>query len=521
MTMAAAMTLAATTMTAQNVVDAVRYGSSEISGTARYRAMGGAFGALGADPSCISDNPAGLAMYRGTNLVSFTPHYSVTNTDVYGTESNKESRSGVGMSNFAWITSFRTPSSNSLVNFNFAISADRRLDTRSEFDMVLDGDQKKFDKGSFGEYLTNQANNYLAGVDVPRDAFNWENPSTRAPFLSMMAYDIFAIVDNPADKHAVMDPMMNDTPYERLYTREDTRMDNFNLAMAANFNDYFYIGATLNIVDFHSTLSTEFDEDYTYDYTGSYISYDNVFETLGTGVSLNLGLMWAPVDALRLGLAVHTPTAFTLRERYMGSMSTDDERVQDWSTFSDEWKYDFSTPWEYQLSAAYVLGNQGLISVEYDLRDFASMEYSSNRDFATGGNYFNGVNKKLEDCLKMQHTLKVGAEYRLNRSISLRAGYAHSTSPYEDEAYNATLPASDHNLVYYSTTKPNFQTMGDQQYISCGAGWRGRSWSADLSYVLNQQTQQTAAYPGDFSTCVMNELKVNKHTVDLTVSYRF
>jgi len=56
----------------QSEVDAIRYSQENIGSTARSFAVGGAFGAVGADPSCASINPAGMAKYRNYLLV---PHF--------------------------------------------------------------------------------------------------------------------------------------------------------------------------------------------------------------------------------------------------------------------------------------------------------------------------------------------------------------------------------------------------------------------------------------------------------------
>jgi len=48
---------------AQNISDAIRYSTDEIQGTARFRALSGAFGALGGDMSAVSINPAGSAIF--------------------------------------------------------------------------------------------------------------------------------------------------------------------------------------------------------------------------------------------------------------------------------------------------------------------------------------------------------------------------------------------------------------------------------------------------------------------------
>ena len=65
--------------TAQSESDALRYGRYYYTGTARYAAMGGAFGALGADISNLSNNPAGLGMFR-KNQITLTPGVSINSS---------------------------------------------------------------------------------------------------------------------------------------------------------------------------------------------------------------------------------------------------------------------------------------------------------------------------------------------------------------------------------------------------------------------------------------------------------
>ena len=65
---------------AQNETDALRYSFYLPSGTARANGMAGSFGALGADPSVIGFNPAGMGVYKSTQI-SFSPYlsYALTN----------------------------------------------------------------------------------------------------------------------------------------------------------------------------------------------------------------------------------------------------------------------------------------------------------------------------------------------------------------------------------------------------------------------------------------------------------
>ena len=57
---------------AQTDEDVIRYSNLGVGGSTRFMGISGAMGAMGGDMSCASYNPAGLAMYRRSDLnVSF------------------------------------------------------------------------------------------------------------------------------------------------------------------------------------------------------------------------------------------------------------------------------------------------------------------------------------------------------------------------------------------------------------------------------------------------------------------
>lgn len=53
----------------QGEIDAYRFSKNELSGTARSQAMGGAFGALGGDATGVAINPAGIGVYRSSEII--------------------------------------------------------------------------------------------------------------------------------------------------------------------------------------------------------------------------------------------------------------------------------------------------------------------------------------------------------------------------------------------------------------------------------------------------------------------
>ena len=76
---------------AQNITDAYRYSSEELNGTARFRAMSGAFGALGGDLSAISVNPASSAVFLNSFGTITLAHRSTSKeVDYFGTGTSND-----------------------------------------------------------------------------------------------------------------------------------------------------------------------------------------------------------------------------------------------------------------------------------------------------------------------------------------------------------------------------------------------------------------------------------------------
>ena len=76
----AALFFSTTISFGQTLADAARYSVLEVGGTARTVGVGGAMGAIGADFSTLSVNPAGLGTYRRSEFV-FSPTIEIISSD--------------------------------------------------------------------------------------------------------------------------------------------------------------------------------------------------------------------------------------------------------------------------------------------------------------------------------------------------------------------------------------------------------------------------------------------------------
>ena len=497
---------------AQNIVDAGRFGTTDIAGTARYRSMGGAFGAIGGDPTCMTDNPAGMAIFRGTNQFSFSPTLNVTKTATDGTVREKDSKTGFSVSNLAYVLSIR-PEAGHLVNFNFGIGFNHSEGVHRKYKMTNDNPTS-----SFGTYLAVMANNALCAEDrfddpgylATKEAWNNAN----MPLVGLMGYDTYAI-DDVVDQHGI--PLggveaYNDAcgldAYQRMAVTEKNRTDEYNFNLSANFDDTFYAGFTLSVVDFNSTILTDLYEDYDYNYNGDYTEYSNDLETKGTGVNIKLGVIYRPTNAWRIGAAVHSPTWYNMRDFYNGRMLTNDERCKGYTYASDngsyEYRYKYYPPWEFQFSTEYVIGTKAILSFEYDLKDFTTAKYSSSDNIS-----YKYMNELLKANMQKMHTFKAGVEYRITDALSIRGGYAHQSSPYTkqflNDDYGCTVWSEvdkyghtwgdDRTFMYDSSTKTNYSILDDTHYISGGIGYSFQSFFVDFSVTDRIQNEKIAAFP--------------------------
>ena len=124
---------------AQSQMDAHRYAQNELGGTARYLAMGGAFGALGGDISVMNANPAGLAVYRSSEVVT-TLSLTSTNakTDWLGSTSD-QTKTKVNFDNIAYVGYFPTGNDEGIVSWNVGFSYNRLKNYRRNYTMGVGG----------------------------------------------------------------------------------------------------------------------------------------------------------------------------------------------------------------------------------------------------------------------------------------------------------------------------------------------------------------------------------------------
>jgi len=253
------------------------------------------------------------------------------------------------------------------------------------------------------------------------------------------------------------------------------------------------------------------------------MTLSNTITTSGVGFNMNVGAIIRPIDMLRFGVSVHSPTVFAVTDNNYANLdyyltrffTTNGNFDTPFATNS----YMLSTPWKFNGSAAVIIGQKGLISAEYD--------YSLNTGTSfmdQNGNYqsYTDENEGMKSILKDVQTIKIGAEYKLTNNISLRAGYATMSA--------GSNPLAD-KLIRFNTTRTDIEYFLNNKtdYITGGIGYREGNWYIDLAY-MNKMIDETF-YPYNTNELVrLNpnlsavnpaSVKTINNNIVITVGFKF
>ena len=418
----------------QNISDALRYSTESTQGTARFKSMSGAFGALGGDMSAISINPAGAAIFNASHGSLSVSNSSTSNNSQYGSNTQKIKNNSFDMNQIGAAFVFKNQDLDSKWN-KFVLSV--------FYEQLQNYDSRILSSGvtsnSISSYFTDFANGLrlddissLTGESIS-DAYNaigyYNGYAHQQAFLG---YESFIIEpEEDTDENSAYSSNIAPGDFNQEYRYTSTGYNgklSFNLGF--QFDDNIYFGMNLNSHYINYERSTYlFEENTNDDSTVNQVDFENSLLTVGNGFSLQLGSIIKLNDFVRLGVAYNSPTWVTLREETTQYISTinDTENTQtvvNPAVINVFPEYKLRTPAKITGSAAFIIGKKGLISVDYSIKD-----YSKTRFRAREGSVYSQENTFMENTLKAANTLRVGGEIR-HKKMSYRGGYKLEQSPY-------------------------------------------------------------------------------------------
>jgi len=353
------------------------------SGTARFNAMSGAFGALGGDVSAIKINPAGASVFNNSH---FSASINSRNTDItssfYGNSTSTQEEY-FNFSQAGVVFVFKNHNNSDWNKFAFSFN----YNIRNNYDNNL------IVKGNSG---------FATFIEYPLDA---GDPKTQ---------------------------YLNTGSQEFINTYKG-ELAEYNFAVSGVYQNDLYVGASLNTFDLNfSQKSTliEQNNDGNSNQLNTLLYQENY--TTGTAFSLSAGVIYKATKSLRLGFSYQTPVWFTeiLQDTNydpnggfdIGETVFHNGIDAPYTLFNDPYyiTYKLKTPSKTTVSSAYIFKKNGLISIDYTYKGYTKMKLSN-------GN-FTSENQFFTNQLRNTHTINIGSEWRF-KALSLRGGYHYEQSP--------------------------------------------------------------------------------------------
>ncbi len=486
-----------------SVNDALRYSQTNQNGTARFRAMSGAFGALGGDLSAVSINPAGSAVYNTSQFaLTLSNANTKNNSNYFGkTTSEKENAFDLNQAGFVFVFAGKE---NHWNKFTLGVN----------YENLNDFNNNIFSAGtnptnSVSNYFTNFAN-ANGGIDLGLlQVQSNESVSSLYQYLgetsgfgaqqAFLGYQAF-IIDPASDYSATNRNYVSLIPQGSNYYQENSVASSgyngkLSFNAATSYQDKYYFGLNLNshFTDYRQTTSI-FESNTLTPASGiQKLRFQNDLQTYGNGFSFQLGAI-AKITDFRLGLAFESPTWLTLNDRTMQgirSVSADATGELPMSVVNPNVEnvyapYKLQTPSTWTGSVAYVFGQQGLLSVDYALKDYSNIKFKPQSDYSS-------LNSDMSNMLDSAGELRIGAEYRI-KDFSLRGGYRMEQSPYK-----------------------NNKIVGDLTGYSAGLGYNFGKTKVDLAYSYAQRD-----YNQQFLTSGMTDAaKIDRTNNNISLSLLF
>lgn len=518
-----------TALYAQSELDAYKYSQTDLSGTARYVGMAGAFGALGGDISSMSSNPGGLAIYRSSEVVATLGIKTADAKTSWTGIDTKDNKTKFNFDNIAYVGYFPTANESGIMGWNVGFSYNRAKNYNRSYRMF--GTNLPH---SLADYIADVTSDFVIKNKIPLDDLKMgtqESPydpysQSGAPWLSVLGYQ-GGLIDAPKGSSGnyignYTSTMAGGIANANLFVNERGSIDKYNFSFATNISNIAFVGASLAISDLSYHINTSYREDFE---TGDNLYLGNALKTEGTGYGFNVGVIVRPADFLRLGVAYNSKTWYKMTNYFEGEASSfvneqGQGKMDAQTPRGAYYDYEFSTPDKWIFSAAAIIGQNALISVDYEMSDYGNMKFKDADGVETIDDQ--AENNLISEDFKIAHTVRVGAEVKVLPQFAIRAGVAVMTTPMKKYLRDGAAE------VYTAGTIPNYTVdKGNTTYFTVGLGYRFTpNFYADLACVYKTYKENVYPFsnvepvtPNDY--IIPGTLKNNDTKVVLTLGYKF
>lgn len=480
---------------AQDDADLLRYSMLNPVGTARFNAMGGAFGALGANFTTLSTNPAGIGFYTRHEITLSLGTVTQNTESKYYNERNSLEKTRINMPQGGGVFCIR--------------NGERKEDGSWNLHLGFGANRiKDFNNNVYVKGINNQSS-YMQDVAVRSAGYDFAVQHMDVAHIGNLAYQT-GLLDYSDTVNYAYESFLGRGLTQKHILQEYGNITEMVLSFGGNWSDKLFFGITVGIpiVDYtqKSVIEEANTEGLSLPFNFKSYSARNRMDVSGSGLNLKLGLIYKPVHFLRVGLAFHTPTYYWLKENTSMDLLTDMQYVlanndvlPNVMHIGYEDRYSLSTPMKGILSAAFLIKNFGAIAIEGELVNYRQMRMDVDDDVE----YNKDIKDIVRDNYNLAGVLRFGTEWRVG-ILSLRAGYIWQSCPYKNEMLKSRW--SDHTAT-------------------AGLGLTLGRWNVDFGFMANIGKRTDDFYyllDSDGTPLVKPaRLDFSKYTCTLTVGCRF
>lgn len=486
---------------AQYGSDIFRYSEINQTGSARFQAIGGNHAALGADPSTISGNPAGLGFYNRSEF-SISPSYTNISTDTkYLDQTANVSVGNLGLTQASLVITSQPNFQRKWKRTSMGISYSRQQSFRNSFNY-----RGLNNRSAYVDKVVEDANN-LGWTPKQYDDEYFSNGNNYY-YLDEAYFGLQMIYPTTNNgKTYTRDDKDKPTQQDGLFDSKGSQSQ-WTIAYGGNYNDKLYVGGSVGFTGVRYSFTHSLDETYVNGTTFRSSVLDESFTVRSNGINATFGLIYKISPVFQLGGSLSTPTfakisketfsQFVSADYIAGSIRNDQGQdvgptETDISLVPNEFQYRMVGPFRGSGGATVFIGKKGFVTGTVEYVGYSGMNASTNylQNSQDNEAFKQDTKADVKDLYRNVVNVRVGGEYRAG-TFRGRLGLAYLADPYR--------AAGD-------------DVKRDKLLYSAGVGFRNERFFADLSgtftsfnsiytpYVLNNAANYSTA---DISNKHMN-----------------
>ena len=398
-------------MFAQGVDDANLFSQTYYQGTAKALGMGNAMGAVGGDMTAVCINPAGMGIYRSSEITASLNLLDNYSTSTYYGDKKDGNIFRLSIPNLGFVFAKERSNYKALRYTQFGFGLTRTND----FNMRTNALGINPSSSMVDNYLA-RMNGY--SVDELQDVF----PYDIYPAWKTYLIDLYEDQEGPYYGSPV--------PQGNIWQGQECdfkgRSESWTFAGSANFFDKLFIGISVDLAHTKRFGTKVFSESRVEGTETDFNqwSFTEDLSSTGWGGNAKVGFIYHATPWFRFGAAFHSPTLYAFSEKWQTTTETEINWVTNKSLGPESnYEYTFISPLKCLGSLAFVVGQQGMISLDVEYLNYGAARFRAS-DFD-----YSPTNESIKESLGHTANFRLGTEWYLGGTY-LRFGTAYYGSPF-------------------------------------------------------------------------------------------